>query len=292
MKNPFLKFYTSDWRADPALRMCSLAARGLWIEMICLMHEATPYGQLLVNGQSVTDAQLASLVGTTPEQITELLGELEAAGVFSKTRRGGVIYSRKMMKMEKKAAIARNNGRKGGNPTLSNQTKKQPSVNQKDKGEDKPQKPEARNQSIEIDDDNARAHVHGQSTLRQDATLRERVLHAMQVLDPTSGIISPNGKAIGSQSDWEEYGRWRMDLSLTNDEILNVISDVMRSKRDGPPFKFSYFTRAMRELSGQKSKPKLTPIEGGIKDERTHDNNRLQRIITAAARGSSGQDWG
>ena len=48
MDNPWMKFYTADWRSDPALRMCSMAARGLWVEMICLMHEATPYGQLLI----------------------------------------------------------------------------------------------------------------------------------------------------------------------------------------------------------------------------------------------------
>ena len=63
--------------------------------MIALMHEATPYGHLLVSGRSPTDAQLAVLVGATPDQIPELLGELESAGVFSRTREG-VIYSRKM----------------------------------------------------------------------------------------------------------------------------------------------------------------------------------------------------
>jgi len=48
--NPWMKFYPADWRSDPMLRLCSLAARGLWAEMICLMHEAEPYGSLLVNG--------------------------------------------------------------------------------------------------------------------------------------------------------------------------------------------------------------------------------------------------
>ncbi|MGH1414850.1 MAG: hypothetical protein ACRBB0_15285 [Pelagimonas sp.] len=144
-KMPFLKFYTSDWRADPALRMCGLAARGLWAEMICLMHEATPYGHLLVNGNSVTDAQLAALVGTPSELIPDLLGELETAGVFSRTR-AGVIYSRKLAKMAKKTAVARKNGKSGGNPTLS-KTKKNPALDKPpDKGRDKPQRPEARGQ--------------------------------------------------------------------------------------------------------------------------------------------------
>ena len=145
MSDPWLKFYPTDWRSDPALRMCSMAARGLWIEMIALMHEATPYGHLLVSGRSPTDAQLAVLVGAPSDQIPELLGELDAAGVFSRTREG-VIYSRKMTRTAKKAAIARKNGKNGGNPALSKERENPPSDNLKDKGKDKPQKPEARSQ--------------------------------------------------------------------------------------------------------------------------------------------------
>nr|WP_050804230.1 hypothetical protein [Paracoccus sp. TRP] len=145
MSDPWLKFYPTDWRSDPALRMCSMAARGLWIEMIALMHEAVPYGHLLVAGRSPTDAQLAVLVGAPSDQIPELLGELDAAGVFSRTREG-VIYSRKMTRTAKRTAIARKNGKKGGNPSLSKDRDNPPSDNPPDKGGDKTQKPEARSQ--------------------------------------------------------------------------------------------------------------------------------------------------
>ena len=145
MANPWMKFYTSDWRSDPCLRMCGIAARGLWIEMICLMHEATPYGHLLVNGQRPTDAQLAVLVGATPDQIAAMLGELEAAGAFSRTREG-VIYSRRLSRMAKKAATARNNGRKGGNPTLCKSTENTALDKGMDKDLVKTQIPEARSQ--------------------------------------------------------------------------------------------------------------------------------------------------
>lgn len=147
MSDPWLKFYPTDWRSDPALKMCSLAARGLWIEMIALMHEAVPYGHLLVSGRSPTDAQLAVLAGAPMDQITDILGELESAGVFSRTREG-VIYSRKMTRTAKKAAIARKNGRKGGNPSLCKETEKGASVNQITTDEVKTQKPEARSQKV------------------------------------------------------------------------------------------------------------------------------------------------
>jgi hypothetical protein len=121
-KNPWFKFYPTDWRADQALRLCSLAARGLWVECMALMHEAKPYGHLLVNGRPVTDSQLASLTGAPVDQITALLGELENAGVSSK-RSDGVIYSRRMTRDAKRSAEGKRYGKQGGNPALThNQT--------------------------------------------------------------------------------------------------------------------------------------------------------------------------
>ena len=58
---PWLKFYPQDWIGDPKLRACSLAARGLWLEMMALAHEAVPYGHVLVND---TPPDAATLGGT------------------------------------------------------------------------------------------------------------------------------------------------------------------------------------------------------------------------------------
>lgn len=95
MSQPWLKFYPRDWRGDQALRMVSLSARGLWIEMLCIMHEATPYGHLVIGAKPVEDAALARFVGSSVEEVHELLVELSAAGVFRRAR-GGVIFSKRM----------------------------------------------------------------------------------------------------------------------------------------------------------------------------------------------------
>ena len=42
---PWMKFYPRDWRGDQALRAVSIAARGLWLECLCIMHEARPYDE-------------------------------------------------------------------------------------------------------------------------------------------------------------------------------------------------------------------------------------------------------
>jgi hypothetical protein len=71
------------------------------MEMLALMHEADPYGHLLINGRPPTDTQLAIQAGAPEVQIPALLVELESAGVFSKTRTG-VVYSRRMTREQKR----------------------------------------------------------------------------------------------------------------------------------------------------------------------------------------------
>lgn len=119
------------------------------MEMLCLMHEADPRGHLLVNGNPVSDAQLSSLCGVPPAETKRLLAELEAAGVFSREQ-DGTITSRRMCRDTRKAIADRNNGKKGGNPSVKGWVN--PPVN----GEDKAQIPESRIQSLFIGVSDAR----------------------------------------------------------------------------------------------------------------------------------------
>ena len=105
-KLPFLQFYTKDWRSDEELRACGLAARGLWMELICLMHTADPRGYLIGKDGPPNSRQLTALVGATEKEIRELLAELERNGVFSRTE-SGVIFSRKMVKSARISAEQR-----------------------------------------------------------------------------------------------------------------------------------------------------------------------------------------
>jgi hypothetical protein len=85
---PWMKFYPSDWRADPRLRSCSYAARGLWIDLVALMHEADPYGHMVVNGAPPDIPTLARVLGTSAQTAMKLISELDEAGVFSRTPEG------------------------------------------------------------------------------------------------------------------------------------------------------------------------------------------------------------
>lgn len=130
MKRPAFQFYPADWRKDADLQSCSIGARGLWIEMLCVMHECAPYGHLCVNGRPMTDEQLARLVGESVKSTAKWLSELESAAVFSKDDQGR-IYSRRMVKDERLRNIRAEAGAKGGNPALLGLKDKQ-KVNQTD----------------------------------------------------------------------------------------------------------------------------------------------------------------
>lgn len=122
MQRPFLQFYTRDWRSDTRLRACSFAARGLWIEMMAIMHEAAYCGVLAVGNDRLTERNLAAIAIQTgapggAAEVRKLLAELKRNGVYS-IADDGAIYSRRMVRDEEKRVRNRENGRRGGNPAL------------------------------------------------------------------------------------------------------------------------------------------------------------------------------
>jgi hypothetical protein len=118
VRHAWLKFFPTDWQADELLRMCSLAAQGLLMQFICLMHRATPYGYLVVNGKSPTDLELSRLASCAGiAELRRLRLELLDKGVLSQTA-GGILYSRRMVRKAKESAKGRENGLGGGNPKL------------------------------------------------------------------------------------------------------------------------------------------------------------------------------
>lgn len=125
-KFPAFQFYPSDWQSDPGVKACSLTARGLWVEMLCLMHYGSPYGHLTINSKPIDMKTLARLVGADMRTTCRTINELQVGGVFSIDSKG-TIYSRRMVKDEALRRIRRECGALGGNPKLSNL------VNQKDK---------------------------------------------------------------------------------------------------------------------------------------------------------------
>lgn len=136
------KFFWADWANDEALKLCSFAAQGLWMRMLCIAAGASPTGYVSVNGNALDETGIARLTGAEVSEVVNLLAELERNGVFSRDRQRR-IYSRRMIRDAKKRAAAQKNGKMGGNPTLGNQREIPSSDKGQDKGHVKTQEPEA-----------------------------------------------------------------------------------------------------------------------------------------------------
>lgn len=121
-KSPAFQFYPGDWLRSTDLRSCSVGARGLWIDMICLMHEGYPYGYLKVGNKVILPSNLSRMVGATLQEVEGWIKELEEANVFSRDK-DGCIFSRRMVNDEKIRQSRAIGGKLGGNPHLINTSK-------------------------------------------------------------------------------------------------------------------------------------------------------------------------
>ena len=121
-KLPAFQFYPGDWRKDMGVQSLSFHDRGVWWEMLCLMHESERRGVLVLNGTAMGEEILARLLGLDKQILTTALTNLLTSGVASREQDTGAIYSRRMVKDEKLRKVRAESGKKGGNPALLNQT--------------------------------------------------------------------------------------------------------------------------------------------------------------------------
>lgn len=99
MKRPAYAWYPGDWWRDTALQSCSWEARALWRDLLDLMHDGDPYGHLAVKGKGIPIATVAKMIRLALPRLRRYLGELEAAGVSSRTS-DGILFSRRMVRDE------------------------------------------------------------------------------------------------------------------------------------------------------------------------------------------------
>lgn len=210
---PWFKFCPNDWQSDEALGMCSAVARALWIECLCVMHKANPYGYLLVNGMMPSAAQLARIARLTLAEVEAGLTELEAAGVFSRTRRG-IIYSRRMVRDARKAQTARQNGQNGGNPNLC-----------KDRANPASDNPDLspKSQSPDSQEKESRAAPSGAGDGAPDPAPDPIPLHPAKELfgSAREALIAATGKSDDTVRS--AFGKALHKLGVPADELLDLV---------------------------------------------------------------------
>jgi hypothetical protein len=98
-KLPAFQFYPSDWRKDNGVQSLNFNDRGIWFEMLCLMHDSEQRGKLILNGKAMPDEAIARLLGLDKQAFSKTLTTLLDFGVCSRDE-NGVLFNRRMVKDE------------------------------------------------------------------------------------------------------------------------------------------------------------------------------------------------
>jgi hypothetical protein len=120
-KSPGFWFFTGDWMKDPELRFCSIFARGLLVDLLCILHEAKEQGYASnPDGTPRPDDQIVDAIsGGSREEKLSALAELEQSGVLSRDSRG-VLFSRRVARLAELSQARKQNGSKGGSKRQAN----------------------------------------------------------------------------------------------------------------------------------------------------------------------------
>lgn len=127
-KSPGFWFFTGDWMKDPELRFCSIFARGLLVDLLCLMFESKTMGFLCrPDGGPRDDIEIVdAIAGGSREEKLSALVELVNSGVLSRDS-DGVLFSRRLARLSDVSKERSKAGSKGGSKTQAKlkQTNKQ-----------------------------------------------------------------------------------------------------------------------------------------------------------------------
>ncbi|MEI7928265.1 MAG: hypothetical protein WCH40_06915 [Verrucomicrobiales bacterium] len=141
-KSPGFWFFTGDWMKDPELRFCSIFARGLLADLLCILFEAKERGYASnPDGTARSDREIVDAIsgGSRDEKLAGL-AELERSGALSRDERG-VLFSRRLSRLGELSKTRSKAGSKGGSKRQANTkqndkqtpSKTEANVNQNDK---------------------------------------------------------------------------------------------------------------------------------------------------------------
>lgn len=132
---PYLPLYVDDWMNNTRLKMCSPAAHGMMVTIMCLLHKEQEYGKMLLRQKF---RQKENTIQNFAEQVarlsafdsTEVIGpltELVTEGVLKIN--GDVLFSERMVNdngLSQKRALAGKNGGKATNNKIKTTTPAKP----------------------------------------------------------------------------------------------------------------------------------------------------------------------
>jgi hypothetical protein len=92
MKRPSFQFYVGDWQSNSNLRRCTFAEKGIWLDVMCLMHDGEQYGVLRWPLKEIAQAigcKLSELKSLVTKGVLKGSDAGEKCGAFVYTPRTG-----------------------------------------------------------------------------------------------------------------------------------------------------------------------------------------------------------
>ena len=116
-KKESFAFYPVDWMSDSRLRLCSAGARGLWIDILCLMHLSNERGYLLIDDTILDEQMIQKALGYDAKEFDDCFLELTRYGIIKKDEKNRY-FSKTMVNSQQISEKRSASGKLGGNPNL------------------------------------------------------------------------------------------------------------------------------------------------------------------------------
>lgn len=232
MKLPWLKFYPRDWLGDMQLRQCSVESRGVWFEMLCIMHCSKRRGRLEDSaGNKIGTDMLARLIGMNKGDLYRCMDELKAHGVPD-IDADGTWINRRMYRDESKREACSLAGKKGGgNPVLKSESDKT----------DIPETPDTRGaykgtyKGASSGDDGfeqfwaqyprkAGKRTAMKAWKRADKPALKVIIEKLNTLKASDQWMKDGGQFIPHPATWINRGGWDDEPTVTNERKSAVLS--------------------------------------------------------------------
>lgn len=294
-KRPAFQFYPSDWLTDLGLRMCSIEARAVWMDMLCFMHQSEPYGYL----DQKIEKKLQKICGISPQKLKKILVELEENDVFSRDEKG--IFSRRMVRDEE-IRESRSNagkagaehgykgaeyGKMGGRPPKNNTPQNTENVDAEGGFSETRQKPPPSSSSSIIRDNTQTFYTENPRAKKPES---QNPRNEPQPNPKFAKFIHAAGMAnfpsdLGKMLDlWERDG---MDFDFTVIPAVERLAEKRRKDGGKQPYTASYFDSAVREMFAE-DKALEAARERRLADNAKIENQMKERDIREA---TSDVEW-
>ena len=113
-KYHWFQFFPAVWLQDPELCRCSLAARGVWMDLLCFMVASEERGVLVTAGVAWTAEDAACAVRGNQDVCLSGIEELTRCGVLRCRESDGAMYCARMVRERDLGGTRADAGRLGG----------------------------------------------------------------------------------------------------------------------------------------------------------------------------------